>query len=62
VDAKQLRRFAQNFFFFRIFNGLVDFAADCDHGGFRRLVPRLAPSCFHSASWDARGQRQEANR
>ena len=29
-----LRRIARNFLFFRIFNDLVDFTADCDHGAF----------------------------
>jgi hypothetical protein len=50
VDANGLRRIARYFLFFRIFNGLVDFDADCDHGRFRSDAPRLAPSCFHSAS------------
>ena len=47
---------AQNFLFLRIFNDLVDFSATRPHGGFRRLAPRLAPSCFHSASTGERGR------
>ena len=36
---------------------LLHFGGHYDHGGFRRLAPQLAPSCFHSASWDERGRR-----
>jgi len=61
VDANALRRIARHYLFFRIFNDLVDFTADCDHGRFRSHAPRLAPSCFHSASGIERGARQEAD-
>jgi hypothetical protein len=61
VDANGLRRIALCFSFFRIFNDLVDFVADCDHGDFRTHAPRLAPSCFHSASGIERSARQEAD-
>jgi hypothetical protein len=61
VEAGKLRRIARHFLFFRIFNGLVDFNADCDHGRFRANAPRLAPSCFHSASGIERSARQEAD-
>jgi hypothetical protein len=61
VDGTALRRIARKFLFIRIFNGLVDFGANCGHVGFRLHALRLAPSCFHSASRIERGARQEAD-
>jgi hypothetical protein len=62
VEVGALRTIARKFLLFRNFNDLVDFGGERDHGAFRLHAPRLAPSCFRSASWDERGRRQEANR
>jgi len=62
MGANALRAIARYFLFFRIFNDLVDFSGDRDHGGFRRHAPATRALCFHGASWCERGRRQEANR